>query len=71
MQGNQLMVDVKHSGFVKVQVLNVAGRNVVSNVSRYMSAGMNKVDLSNLPRGLYIVTVKDGSAMQTVRWRNK
>lgn len=71
MQGSQLMVDVKHSGFVKIQVLDIAGRNVVRNVSRYMNTGMNKVDLSTLPRGLYIVTVKDGSAMQTVRWRNK
>ena len=70
-EGNQLMVDVKRSGFVKVQVLDIAGRNVVRNVSRYMSAGMNKVDLSSLPRGFYIVTVKDGSAMQTVRWRNR
>ena len=70
-EGNQLMVDVKRSGFVKVQVLDIAGRNVVRNVSRYMSTGMNKVDLSSLPRGFYIVTVKDGSAMQTVRWRNR
>ena len=71
MEGSQLMVDVKHSGFVKVQVLDISGRNVVRNVSRYMSTGMNKVDLSSLPRGFYIVTVKDGSAMQTVRWRNR
>ena len=71
MNGNQLVVDVKRSGFVKVQVLDVAGRNVVSNVSRYMKAGTNTVDLANVPRGLYIVAVKDGSAMQTIRWRNK
>lgn len=71
MNGNQLVVDVKRSGFVKVQVLDVAGRNVVSNVSRYMKAGSNTVDLANVPRGLYIVAVKDGSAMQTIRWRNK
>ena len=71
MNGSQLVVDVKRSGFVKVQVLDVAGRNVVSNVSRYMKAGTNTVDLANVPRGLYIVAVKDGSAMQTIRWRNK
>ena len=71
MNGNQLVVDVKRSGFVKVQVLDVAGRNVVSNVSRYMKAGTNTVNLANVPRGLYIVAVKDGSAMQTIRWRNK
>ena len=71
MRGNQLVVDVKRSGFVNIQVLDVAGRNIARNASRYMSAGTNTVDFSNVPKGLYIVTVKSSSAMKTIRWGNK
>lgn len=71
MRGNQLVVDVKRSGFVNIQVLDVAGRSIIRNASRYMSAGTNTVDFSNVPKGLYIVTVKNASAMQTIRWGNK
>lgn len=71
MNGNKLVVDAKRSGYMKVQVLDITGRNIVHNVSRYMTAGTNTIDLSSVPHGFYIVTVKDGSKMQTVRWRNK
>ena len=71
MRGNQLVVDVKRSGFVNIQVLDIAGRNIIRNASRYMSAGTNTVDFSTVPKGLYIVTVKNASAMQTIRWGNK
>ena len=71
MRGNQLVVDVKRSGFVNSQVLDVAGRNIARNASRFMSAGTNTVDFSDMAKGLYIVTVKSSSAMKTIRWGNK
>ena len=71
MRGNQLVVDVKRSGFVNIQVLDVAGRNIARNASRFMSAGTNTVDFSDMAKGLYIVTVKSSSAMKTIRWGNK
>lgn len=71
MQGTKLMLDVKHSGFVTVQVRNMNGRNVVKSAVQYMSAGMNSLELGDVSRGAYIVNVKQSSIVKTIPWSNK
>ena len=71
MQGSKLMLDVKHSGFVTVQVRNMNGRNVVKSFVQYMSAGMNALELGDVSRGAYIVNVKQSSIVKTIPWSNK
>ena len=69
-RNNQLVVDVKRAGFVKVQILDMNGR-VARDVVRYMSVGTHELNLADMPQGMYLVTVKSGSAMNAIRWRNK
>ena len=69
-RNNQLVVDVKRAGFVKVQILDMSGR-VAREVVRYMSVGTHELDLADMPQGMYMVTVKNGSAKSAIRWRNK
>jgi len=69
-RNKQLVVNVKRAGFVKVQVLDMNGR-VARDVVRYMSVGTHELNLADMPQGMYMVTVKSGSAMNAIRWRNK
>lgn len=69
-RNKQLVVNVKRAGFVKVQILDMNGR-VARDVVRYMSVGTHELNLADMPQGMYMVTVKSGSAMNAIRWRNK
>lgn len=70
MQGNKVAMDVKHSGFVNVKVVDMAGR-VVKEVVKYMAAGSNVLDLGVVAHGSYFVKVKQSSMVKTIPWSNK
>ncbi|MCQ2098883.1 MAG: cellulase family glycosylhydrolase [Fibrobacter sp.] len=70
MNGNKLVMTAKHSGFVTVQVVDMAGRTV-KNVVKYVSAGSNVMDLGEVAHGNYFVNVKQSSMVKTIPWSNK
>lgn len=70
-QGGKLILDVKHSGFVKVQIVDMNGRNVVREQVMYMSAGTNSLKLSGVAQGKYLINVKQSSMTATIPWSNK
>jgi hypothetical protein len=65
-QGNTLVVSVARAGLVKVQVFDMMGHSIESH-SESMAAGSFAHDFAKLNKGAYIVRVRQGSMVKTIR----
>jgi hypothetical protein len=65
-QGNTLVVSVARAGLVKVQVFDMMGHTIESH-SESMAAGSFAHDFAKLGKGAYIVRVRQGSMVKTLR----
>ena len=64
--GNTLVVSVARAGLVKVQVFDMMGHAIESH-SESMAAGSFAHDFAKLGKGAYIVRVRQGSMVKTLR----
>ena len=64
--GNTLVVSVARAGLVKVQVFDMMGHSIESH-SESMAAGSFAHDFAKLNKGAYIVRVRQGSMVKTLR----
>ena len=70
-QNGNLMLQANHSGFAKVQIYAINGRDMVREEVHFVSAGANVISMGNMARGVYFVKVKQSSSSLTIPWRNK
>ena len=64
-----LSFDLDNSSDVSIEFYNVLGSRVYQQSLGYMWAGFNeaRVDVTNLPSGIYVATLKNGNNQSTVR----
>lgn len=68
---NGIEFDLKNSGWVQVQVLDVNGKQVGKLIQQYYVAGSHRIDLGNLSAGRYFVNIKQASFSKTFPWSHK
>ena len=69
MQESKLVIETLRSGFAKVQVFGMDGRNLIRENVHYLSTGSNVISLDEMAKGAYIVKVKQGAASTVIPWR--
>lgn len=68
-QESRLVIESRHSGFAKVQVFGMDGRNLIREDVHYLSTGSNVISLDEMAKGAYIIKVKQGAASTVIPWR--
>jgi len=57
---NHLKIDTNHEGIADVEIFNVTGQPVLKKNINFIKGNQSEVEISRLPKGVYIVKVNDG-----------
>jgi hypothetical protein len=68
MEAGELVLTLDHSGFVNVQIINAAGREIQRSVQNYMTAGEHRIGIADLAPGRYFIRVNQGSINKSFVW---
>ncbi|MFA6837075.1 MAG: cellulase family glycosylhydrolase, partial [Fibrobacteraceae bacterium] len=63
-----LVLTLKQSAFVSIQVINAAGKKMDISTQRYFPAGEQRISLASLAQGRYFVRVQQGGVSKTFTW---
>ncbi|MDR2581420.1 MAG: cellulase family glycosylhydrolase [Fibromonadaceae bacterium] len=55
------------SGFAELDIYSLSGKNMGTLLSGYQNAGSSEISLKNLPKGVYILRLRQGSQIKTMR----
>ena len=56
---DSLKIDTNHEGDAEVQVFNITGQPVLKKNVKFVKGNQAEVEISRLPKGVYIVKVND------------
>lgn len=57
---NHLKIDTNHEGIADVEIFNLTGQPVLKRNINFMKGNQSEIEISRLPKGVYIVKVNDG-----------
>jgi glucosylceramidase len=57
---NYLKIDTNHQGSADVQVFNITGQPVLKKTINFVKGNQPEIEISRLPKGVYVVRVTDG-----------
>ncbi|MCP2028835.1 glucosylceramidase [Flavobacterium sp. HSC-32F16] len=56
-----LKIETNHEGSADVQIFNVSGQSVLKRSVNFVKGNLSEIEVSRLPKGVYIVRVNDGT----------
>ncbi|KRD59641.1 beta-glucosidase [Flavobacterium sp. Root935] len=57
---NYLKIDTNHQGSADVQIFNITGQPVLKKTINFVKGNQPEIEISRLPKGVYVVRVTDG-----------
>jgi hypothetical protein len=66
-----LVLTLKQSAFISIQVTNAAGKKMDVSTQRYFPGGEQHISLAGLAPGHYFVRVQQGALSKTFTWSNR
>ncbi|MNQ78224.1 hypothetical protein D3C85_931280 [compost metagenome] len=54
-----LKIDTNHEGNGEVEVFSIAGQSVVKKTVSFVKGSQSEIEISRLPKGVYVVRVND------------
>ena len=54
-----LKIDTNHEGSATVEVFNIGGQNIIKKNVDFVKGNPSEIEVSRLPKGVYIVRVND------------
>lgn len=56
-----LKIDTNHEGSAVVEIFNIAGQNILKKNVSFVKGNQSEIEVSRLPKGVYIVRVNDNT----------
>ena len=60
-----LKIDTNHEGSASVEIFNIAGQNIITKNVDFVKGNPSEIEVSRLPKGVYIVRVNDNTGSYT------
>lgn len=60
-----LKIDTNHEGSASVEIFNIAGQNIITKNVDFVKGNQSEIEVSRLPKGVYIVRVNDNTGSYT------
>jgi hypothetical protein len=70
-KNRQVLFSIPQSKFVTLDVFDMKGHKVQTLVQETMSAGTHAVNVGSMPKGMYILRLRYGSQMKSLRFVNR
>lgn len=65
---NQISFNLDESSHIKLEIFNIQGKLINSVINKDLSSGNHIVNFSNLPKGFYILKMKNNDMVETLKF---